>query len=71
MTELEKLHWSRECPVTGCMTRLGGERHRKQHVALPHFRCSCDWVGTYINKHKSMMRRKEDTREHELLGPVV
>jgi hypothetical protein len=37
---------------------------------LENVRCSCGWVGTYINKHKSMMRRKGDEREHTLMGNV-
>ena len=66
----EKKGWSRECPMPGCSTNLGGGRHRERHIALEHRSCSCGWVGVYWNKHMSMMRRVEDTREHTDLGPL-
>jgi hypothetical protein len=68
---MEKIGWSPNCPVPGCSVASSSGRYMDKHAEQPHVKCSCGWVGVYWNKHMAMMRRKEDTREHMLEGPIA
>jgi hypothetical protein len=58
------------CSIPGCSVALTSARYADRHTKQTHVECTCGWVGIYIRKHQAAMERKEDTREHRLLGGV-
>jgi hypothetical protein len=60
------------CPYPGCVSSLGHTAHRRKHAALPHRRCSCEWVGPYLLMHLARIRRRgADMTAHTDQGPAL